>query len=468
MFCKGKTALESFFSGLAHLFRVVLFAGFALTACGNTVELTVIASADLHGDSEQIRKAVAPAVKNIFQQAPGRVIYVDAGDCAQGSLKILRSRGMGILPELYRAGCSIFVPGNHELEFGFEAFKNIVRDFPGTVLAANLYAPELDGSFKDFVIVEMSGVKIAFIGLMLKNMQNAFPVEETRFRTLPGAAVLRRSVNRVLAEKADVIVLVRHAGKYGGGENTYDLVKHVPEIDLVIGAHTHLPDAGSMVGRSWYVQPPAHGKALVKINLIFDRKLKRVKQIKSSLLPLPQYRKIDSEELAAAPSIMGKTLDYPAEKIAEKFNADLALYAVSSPAKLQALLQNAAPTQGDYYRVFPYFDPIITVRVSAGEFKVIASEYSKFLRKRKQYLAKKGFQVNMVRSQVRSVTIDKNKESYTLALSAYAAAGAGGNLPDTARLLKSKINHRQAENTPGIWEILCEQSFLPGKIEDLH
>lgn len=468
MFCNGKTALESLFNSLIHLFRVVLFAGFALTAGGNTVELTVLASADLHGNTEQLRKAVAPAVKNIFQQTSGRAIYVDAGDCAQGSLRLQRSRGTGILPELYRAGCTIFVPGNHELEFGFEAFKNIVRDFSGTVLAANLYAPELDGSFKDHVIVEMSGVKVAFIGLMLKNMQNAFPVEEKRFRTLPGAAVLRRSVNRALAQKADVIVLVRHAGKYGGGENTYDLVKHVPEIDLVIGAHTHLPDAGSMVGRSWYVQPPAHGKALAKINLVFDRKLKRVKQIKSSLLPLPQYRETASEELKTAPVITGKTLDHPAEKIAEKFNADLALYAVSSPAKLQALLQNPAPTQGDYYKVFPYFDPIITVRVSAGEFKVIVSEYSKFLRKRKQYLAKKGFQVNMVRSQVRSITLDKAQDSYTLALPAYAAAGAGGNLPDTGRLLKGKINHRQAENSPGIWEILCEQSFLPGKIEDLH
>ena len=267
MFFGTQTALESFFKGLAHLFRVVLFAGFTLTAGGNTVELTILASADLHGNPEQIRKAVAPAVKSIFQQAPGRTIYVDAGDCAQGSLKILRSRGMGILPELYRANCTIFVPGNHELEFGFEAFKNIIRDFPGTVLAANLYAPELDGSFKDHVIVEMSGVKVAFIGLMLKNMQYAFPVEETRFRTLPGAAVLRRSVNRALAAKADVIILVRHAGKYGGGENTYDLVKHVPETDLVIGAHTHQPDAGSTVGNSWHVQPPAHGKALVKVIL---------------------------------------------------------------------------------------------------------------------------------------------------------------------------------------------------------
>ena len=454
MFFGTQTALESFFKGLAHLFRVVLFAGFTLTAGGNTVELTILASADLHGNPEQIRKAVAPAVKSIFQQAPGRTIYVDAGDCAQGSLKILRSRGMGILPELYRANCTIFVPGNHELEFGFDAFKNIIRDFPGTVLAANLYAPELDGSFKDHVIVEMSGVKVAFIGLMLKNMQYAFPVEETRFRTLPGAAVLRRSVNRALAAKADVIILVRHAGKYGGGENTYDLVKHVPETDLVIGAHTHQPDAGSTVGNSWYVQPPAHGKALVKVNIFFDRKLKRVKQIKSSLLPLPQYRENTPEELEAAPAIVGKTLDYPAEKIAEKFNTDLALYAVSSPAKLQSLLQKTAPTQGDYYEVFPYFDPIITVTVSAGEFKVIAAEYSKFLRKRKQYLAKKGFQVNMVRSRVRSVTLEKSQNSYTLALSSYAAAGAGGYLENTRRILSKKINHKQARNAPGILEVL--------------
>ena len=193
---------------------------------------------------------------------------------------------------------------------------------------------------------------------------------------------------------------------------------------------------------------------LVKVNIFFDRKLKRVKQIKSSLLPLPQYRENTPEELEAAPAIVGKTLDYPAEKIAEKFNTDLALYAVSSPAKLQSLLQKTAPTQGDYYEVFPYFDPIITVTVSAGEFKVIAAEYSKFLRKRKQYLAKKGFQVNMVRSRVRSVTLEKNQNSYTLALSSYAAAGAGGYLENTRRILSKKIDHKQARNAPGILEVL--------------
>ena len=454
MFSVVQTPLRGVLSSLAHFFVIVLLAGFCLAAHGNTVDFTLLASSDLHGNKSLIQYSIAPVVKKLSQESSGNLIYLDTGDCAQGSPELLYKRGSGILPELYRSGCSIFVPGNHELEYGFEAFKNILNEFPGTILAANLYAPELEGRFTDTLIVERNGVKIAFIGLMLQYMENTFPVAENRFRTLPGKAVLRKAVNKVIAQGSDMIVLLRHAGKYGGGENTFDLIKDIPEIDLVIGAHTHIGDAGSLVGNAWYVQPPAHGKALVKVRITFDRKLRKVKQIKSSFIELKaQYDKSEPMQ-DKAPSWYGKTPDHAAVMIREKYNADLALYAVNSPEKLNGLLKNPSPRQIDFYRVFPYFDTIITVKVTGGEFAAILREYVQFAHKRKQYRAKSGFSADIVRSKVRNISLPETKNGYTLALSAYAAAGAGGNLKDTRRILKDKIDYQQLVNTISLLDLL--------------
>jgi 2',3'-cyclic-nucleotide 2'-phosphodiesterase (5'-nucleotidase family) len=278
---------------------------------------------------------------------------------------------------------------------------------------------------------------------------------------LPGKAVLRKTVNKVLAQGADIVVLLRHAGKYGGGENTFDLVKDIPEIDLVVGAHTHRGDAGSMVGNAWYVQPPAHGKALAKIKIVYNCKLRKIKQIKSSFVELETPGDHSVAVSGKAPSWQGESLDYPAEVIRKKYNADLALYAVNLPAKLQELLNDPSPELTDFYQVFPYFDSMITVVVTGGEFIAILREYAKFARKRKQYLAKSGFSADIVRGKVRHISSIERKKSYTLALSAYAAAGAGGNLMETRRILKDKIDYRQLKENMSLLEVLTNLRSVP-------
>ena len=119
-------------------------------------------------------------------------------------------------------------------------------------------------------------------------------------------------------------------------------------------------------------------------------------------------------------------------------------------------MNNQAPTLEDVYRVFPYFDPVITVEVTSGEFNAILREYAKFANKRKQYLARSGFFAYIVRGKVRRIDLPPGQKHYKLAISAYAAAGSGGNLPETRRILKNRINQQQLENSPGILDVLCK------------
>ena len=163
-------------------------------------------------------------------------------------------------------------------------------------------------------------------------------------------------------------------------------------------------------------------------------------------------------------SLQGKTLDHPSDVIRKVYNADLALYAVNSPAKLQGLLNDPSPQLTDFYQVFPYFDSMITVVVTGGEFLVILREYAKFAHKRKQYLTKSGFSADIVHGKVRHTGSIDRKKSYTLVLSAYAAAGAGGNLMETRRILKDKIDYRQMADLPSLLEVLTGLQSVPQEL----
>ncbi len=443
------------FCRCSALLRLCLIFFAVAVNASETVCVTVLASADLHGRSHILQSSVAPVVAREKSLAPGRVIYVDTGDAAQGSFAVNRQRGAGMLKMLSDAGCTLFVPGNHELEYGFRAFKALIREFPGQVLAANLHAPELAGNFADFTIVELGSFRIAFVGLMLQNMNSACLVEEARFQTLPGKAVLRKCVRKLRSENVDAIVLLRHAGKFGGGENLHSLIKNVPEIDLVIGAHTHSGEAGCRIGNAWFVQPPSHGKALCRVKLIFDRKSRRLIDIRSDLINFPDDPEIpDPAELDAVSPFTGENMNFPAEKMRKFCRTDLAMYAVSDPGALRNLLQNKNPLMRDCFRVFPYYDPVITVNVTAAELHVMVAEYLKLLHKRKQFLAVSGFKFDSARGRLHDIIFDKAKPRYTLAISAYAAAGAGGYLPDTRRIIQKNADYSSTENAVGILDII--------------
>ena len=422
------------------------------------VKIVILASADIHGKVETLRLSAIPALQKEFAAAGNNAVYVDVGDTAQGTFDVDRSRGIAAIKALNQANCTVWVPGNHELEFGFNAFKELVKTFSGDVLAANLHAPELRKLVKPYKIVTVNKVKVAFIGLMIKDMNNCFPVSEKRFQTLPGRAALRKSINSARKEGAEVIVLLRHAGIYGAGENLADLLRDMPEIDLVIGAHTHTADAGTLVNRIWYVQPPAHGEALIKAVLYFDPAARKVAQIESELIALNSVKEKLSKHAMKKCIPADNDNNFVAKRIRRALKADLAIYAVGSMRSMRELMLLKEPRLIDYYRVFNHFDPIITVKVTPAEVRTIVREYARLTRERKQYLAVDGFTYDAPHGKLRWINFAENKKSYILAISAYAAAGAGGMLPETRRILKNRIDLQAAEKAHGVLSYIAVEA----------
>ena len=435
---------------------------FGLLAClmapaGDVETICLAATADLHGNCAQISHLISQQIRRYQILYPKRVIYVDSGDTAQGTGVVNRRRGAGVMTLLAQAGCTVWVPGNHDLEFGVTALSNIIREFPHTVLAANLKIPELGNKIQAWKIIEKSGIRIAFIGLTVNNIEHCFPVDPRRLSCWSEIASLRSAVRECRAAGADIIVLIRHAGKYGGGMNLKALLKNFPEIDLVIGGHSHIADPGSKVGQSWFVQPPAYGRGMAEMILHFDKSRRRLQIVESRIVDLPEFSEKPDSQLPVFPSLKGEKADFTARRMQKYMQSDLALYLIENQSAMAELLALEHPAPEAYYRAYPYFDAVVTVSLTAEELIEILQEYVPYARSRKGLLVSAGFRFESSGGRLCTIGLKEVKHKYRLALSAFAAAGAGGKLPRTRQILLDRVDAESADNAPGILDIVLAQ-----------
>ena len=103
-------------------------------------EITIYHTNDTHGyltgDGESI---VGLSTAAGLKAASPDAILVDAGDALQGLPIASLTKGNDVVELMNLAGYDLMVPGNHEFDFGTEAFLTNVElaDFP--ILSANIY-----------------------------------------------------------------------------------------------------------------------------------------------------------------------------------------------------------------------------------------------------------------------------------------------------------------------------------------
>lgn len=185
-------------------------------------------------------------------------IYVDAGDFSMGTLlQAAYSTDAAELQLLGMLGCEITTFGNHEFDYGASGITDMLNKamsvdgikLPQIVCANVNFDGELDSDrkifkkatedygMKDFVIKEINGVKIAFMGLMGYDSISCAPTSGQEWDDYIDTA---KRVVKDIGDSADIIVAISHSGTASAekGEDI-DLAKKVPEIDLIISGHTH-------------------------------------------------------------------------------------------------------------------------------------------------------------------------------------------------------------------------------------
>jgi 5'-nucleotidase/UDP-sugar diphosphatase len=194
--------------------------------------LKIIHTADLHGRLDERR---AQALGFLKQQSGA--LLLDSGDAVSAPNIYVRRAGEPVLELMNRAGYDAMAVGNREYYFRKRGLlhKTARAQFP--LLSANLLPRDGDlGHIRRWAVLETAGQRLGLFGLMPTMIKPGSWLEafsDLRFVRWRSAA---REAVEALRGQATWLVALSHLGL----ENDVRLAKICPELDLILGGHSHV------------------------------------------------------------------------------------------------------------------------------------------------------------------------------------------------------------------------------------
>lgn len=169
----------------------------------------------------------------------GNVIYVHAGDMISPSLLSGFDKGAHTIALTNLAPPDIFVPGNHEFDFGADVFRQRMSEANFTIMAANLReanGDEVEG-IVDTEMREIDGVKFGFVGLTADNSPTkSSPGPSLKFSPAIETGIAKAGELREAG--ADIVVAIVHASRSQDQEmfasGAYDVILTGDDHDLML------------------------------------------------------------------------------------------------------------------------------------------------------------------------------------------------------------------------------------------
>jgi len=164
----------------------------------------------------------------------GHVVFAHGGDTLSPSLMSGVDQGAHIVALTNALKPDIFVPGNHEFDFGKAIFLKRLAEMAFPVFAANLTEPDgkpLPG-IKDRDIVSFDGVRIGLTGAAHDGTPRMSNPEDLKF--LPSVAAMKAQGDALRRDGVDLVVVVMHADRQQGVE-----LGEAHVADVILTGHNH-------------------------------------------------------------------------------------------------------------------------------------------------------------------------------------------------------------------------------------
>ncbi len=249
------------------------------------VNLRILASSDIHGkfapydyalNEESTSGSLVQIATVVKERRTENTLLVDVGDSIQGnSAEIFLEDDRHPMMQCFNEiGYDVWVPGNHEFNYGMDVIKKVMPQFDGAVLCGNVYNPDQTPLSSGYTIIEKGGVKIGVIGMVTPNIVRwdsknldgytvTNPVEETR------------KIIDEIKDKTDVLIAAEHMGESNeyetSGSGVNDLAEACPELDVILAAHEHKQVEGTEVNGVLIVENNSDGKTLAQVDLVLKK-----------------------------------------------------------------------------------------------------------------------------------------------------------------------------------------------------
>ena len=302
------------FRGLLLILAVAL-AGCVSTPNGSGApreRITLVLVCDVYKMEEEKGRGglarIAAALK-AEKARHGNVLIAHAGDTLSPSLMSGFDQGAHIVDLFNMTPLDIFVPGNHEFDFGPHVFRKRMSEFKAAVLAANLRSEAgaaLPG-IADTRIVALGPIKVGVIGLTADD--SPVTSKPGRLRFADSLATAEREAAQLRKAGAELIVLVPHAGRdldeqlFASGVADVILSGHDHDLYMRFNEKTAIVEAGS------------DGMAVVAMDIDLDVKIGAVG--KRDVKWLPRVRFVDTADVTPDAAVAVRVASYAAKLDAE-------------------------------------------------------------------------------------------------------------------------------------------------------
>jgi 5'-nucleotidase len=416
---------------LAGLTIVLL--SLAPLAAAQTVSLTILHTNDTHGhllpfsypDSAASGRELqglrtykdiggiarrATLVRRVRAEQKARGIetwLVDAGDYSDGTPFSTEYHGEADVAAMNAVGYDFGTIGNHEANNSFAQLGRLIAQTKYTLVCANAIERATGKPLlPPFVIRKVGPVRVAIFGLLTKETAT-YPAAKEGFDVIGEIAAAKQTV-AALRGQADIILLISHAGE----ETDERLAAEVPEIDVIVGGHSHtrLPSGelvwhsqdlkASSVNGTVIVQAHQWGGELGRLDLLFAKDATgawRVDRYRARLIPVtadipedpgvaavvdqfwkpiaPRYAEVIGQ---AGGEFSGRGDDLAeynlmSDALRESAHAD---FAVENMGGVRAPLLKGAVTRADLVMLDPFNNTVVTFKATGKEVRQILQRYA--------------------------------------------------------------------------------------------
>ena len=315
-----------------------------------TSEFTISNVTDFHGYWEETKYVPGAARLKcaVDKAAEGKThVFTSAGDNIGASpfaSKLLNDAPT--LEILNLMNLQVSALGNHELDEGAEDFSNrVTAAAKFDYLAANA---ETVKNTKDYVIKDLDGAKVAFVGTITDDMPNLVNPKSIEGITWndPVATTNELAEELKSSGEADVVIALVHEGGIKADEFS-------DAVDVAFLGHSHqsIEPTGE---KPLLIQAGSYGANLANVDLSFDRATKKLTVRNAELLdadtiracdtPQPEIDAVVKDALAKAGTEGKKVIGHTDEDLYKAGDKESQLNNYIAEATRQGVTQNSSVT----------------------------------------------------------------------------------------------------------------------------
>lgn len=251
-----------------------------LNAQGLQKELLILHTNDTHSQIEPYTHKADTNVGGALRREAfvrsvraqhAQVLLFDAGDFSQGTPYFNFFKGYTEVYLMNKMHYDAAALGNHEFDNGSAALAKRIRKAQFPVLCSNyeFQNKALSKAVKPFTVFQMDGLKIGVFGLLADLKPLTMPSVYRELKFLDPVRSAQSMVAQLKAQGCDLIICLSHLGTDEDAVwNDFILAREVPDIDVIIGGHSHKEmKEPALVGHTRIYQMANRGKCVGQITI---------------------------------------------------------------------------------------------------------------------------------------------------------------------------------------------------------